>query len=100
VKLVLIEWVDAHSGRSMSWTDYEQMTSDHALLLHCVSVGWLLHDGEDCKVIVPHHYAMPGGEPVDRGCGQMSIPTVAVQRMVELCETVESERSGGWTRLR
>lgn len=49
--------------------------------MFCRSVGWLLHDGEDAKVVVPHVAIGPG-----HGCGDMTIPTVAIRRLVELEE--------------
>ena len=45
----------------------------------CQSVGWLLHDGEDCKVVVPHV-----AQQAEQGCGDMTIPTASVRRIVDL----------------
>jgi hypothetical protein len=49
----------------------------------CQSVGWLAHDGDDCKVLVPH-VAQVGGDEPDQGCGDMTIPARAVVKVVDL----------------
>ena len=78
MKLVLIEWVDSY-GCSSSW---EKMDVCEPKLLVCRSVGWLLYDGEECKVVVPH--VTVHGVLEDQGCGDMTIPVQAITRIVEL----------------
>ncbi len=81
MRLVLIEWVDSF-GCSTDWTPLEGNAPE---VLVCRSVGWLLHDGDDCKTIVPHISSEhPGAER--QGCGDMTIPNSAVVRIVELEE--------------
>ena len=81
LRLVLIEWVDA-VGCSSSW---EELSDIDPKPVACRSVGWLLHDGESTKVIVPHVTEKhPNAEA--RGCGDMTIPTIAVRRIVALVE--------------
>jgi hypothetical protein len=80
VRLVLIEWLDS-MGCSSSWQDLED---SRATPLVCRSVGWLLHDTDTCKVVVPHITNTSDPNVTPQGCGDMTIPTCAVTRMVEL----------------
>lgn len=76
--LVLVEWLDSF-GCSSSWQDIENVQPT-ALL--CKSVGWLLFDGPDCKVIVPH-LTFPADSP-QQGCGDMTIPARAITQIRRL----------------
>jgi hypothetical protein len=80
VRLVLIEWLDSF-GCSSSWQSLED---SRAAPLVCRSVGWLLQDTDTCKVVVPHitNTADPDVRP--QGCGDMTIPTCAVTRIIDL----------------
>ncbi len=49
--IVLIEWLDSHSGRG--WQDLDELERK-AEPLYCQSVGWLIKETEDAKIIVPH----------------------------------------------
>ena len=81
MRLVFVEWVDSY-GCSASWGE---LADSSPQLLTCKSVGWLLHDGADCKVVVPHvGGSIPGAQP--QGCGDMTIPTRAIVRLVDLAE--------------
>jgi len=75
MRFVLIDWVDSY-GCSAEW---ETLDSKDPQPMICRSVGWLTHDGNDCKVIVPHLC-----EWTNQGCGDMTIPSVAIQRIVDL----------------
>lgn len=77
MRLVLIEWVDSF-GCSSTWTSLSACDPEPMV---CRSVGWLVHDGDDSKVVVPHvaHNA-------EQGCGDMTIPTVAITKLVDLEE--------------
>lgn len=79
MRLVMVEWLDSF-GCSASWTPLGSPTPTP---LVCRSVGWLAYDGKDCKVVVPH---VAGEDEPDarQGCGDMTIPTVAVRRIVDL----------------
>jgi hypothetical protein len=81
MRLVLVEWVD--SARSPNWALFEN--GERPAHVECKSVGWLLHDGADCKVVTPHVGGPAGAEP-NQGCGDMTIPTRAIVRMVDLTE--------------
>jgi len=81
MKLVLIEWLDSHSGRG--WQDVERLERA-AEPLHCRSVGWLLVDGKNCKVIVPHISGEKNGNTILQGCGDLTIPTAAITKLTVL----------------
>jgi len=75
MKLVLIEWLDSHSGRG--WQSVERLEAA-AEPLYCRSVGWLLKDGKECKVIVPHIGGERNGDIMLQGCGDIAIPTASI----------------------
>jgi hypothetical protein len=54
--------------------------------LVCRSVGWLLHDTDMCKVVVPHITNTDDPTIAPQGCGDMTIPSCAVTRMIDLRE--------------
>jgi len=56
----------------------------------CRSVGWLMHEGPECKVIVPHW-----SQGTNEGCGDMVIPTRAVIRLVDLPAPALTESQTG-----
>ena len=82
MRLVQIDWEDSF-GCS---TDWEPMDSIKPEVPICHSVGWLLYDGDDCKVIVPHVAPDPGSSSYKKGqgCGDMTIPTRAVVSITDL----------------
>jgi hypothetical protein len=77
-KLVLIEWVDSHSGRG--WQDLETI-EEKAIPLYCRSVGWMIKETEHCKVIVPHISGEENGDVMLQGCGDLVIPTQSIVKM-------------------
>ena len=82
-RLVLVEWVDSF-GCPTNWTPIDQCQAE---LLVCRSVGWLIQDDEDCKVIVPHLSASKHANSTQQGCGDMTIPTAAVMSITELSKS-------------
>lgn len=80
LRLVLIEWLDAF-GCSSTW---EEVGDVHPRAMRCRSVGWLVHDGEDCKVVVPHLSEADHDDVKQQGCGDMTIPTCTIRYMVDL----------------
>lgn len=77
----MIEWVDSHAGRG--WQAAERF--DHvAEPLYCRSVGWILSENKDCKVIVPHIAGEKQGETLLQGCGDLTIPTKAILKVTTL----------------
>ena len=81
-RLVLIEWQDSHVGGG--WQMLSEEIEDRALV--CRSVGWLLLDGEQAKVVAPHLSQEEPGITL-QGSGIMTIPTKAVLRLVDLTES-------------
>ena len=79
-KLVLIEWVDSF-GCSPTWADIGDCAPAPMV---CKSVGWLIHDSDACKVVVPHLSQSDHPNANRQGCGDMTIPTLAVVTMIEL----------------
>jgi len=78
----LIEWLDSF-GCSQNWQPLD-FTAPKPM--HVRSVGWLAYDGDDCKVIVPHVSKETTAESERQGCGDMTIPSVAVLSILELKE--------------
>lgn len=76
-KLVLVEWLDAHAGRG--WQMAETICAA-AEPLYCRSVGWLVLETEDCKVIVPHLSGEKDGIEFLTGSGDLTIPAKAIVR--------------------
>ena len=81
MRLVLVEWIDSY-GCSPAW---ESLSDCQPKLMQCRSVGWLLHDGDDCKVIIPH-LSERHDDVTKQGCGDMTIPSRAVLRMIDLAD--------------
>jgi len=82
MRLVLVEWVDSF-GCSAQWQEILEVAPTP---LHCQSVGWLAHDTEVCKVIIPHLSVVGHEHSLQQGCGDMTIPTSAILRMIDLRE--------------
>ena len=80
LRLVLVEWVDSY-GCSDTW---QSLAGSTPAPLVCRSVGWLLHDTADCKVIVPHLSDASHQHTDQQGCGDMAIPTMAILGMTDL----------------
>jgi hypothetical protein len=70
----MIEWVDSHYRAG--WTAEPAVK----LPLKCLSVGWLVEDGESAKVLSAHVTS----EDRPQRCGDMTIPTAAIISMVEV----------------
>ena len=77
-KLVLIEWVDSHSGRG--WRDLDQIEED-SQVLHCRSVGWLVSSSGGCKTVVSSLAGDSEGGIIAQGCGDMTIPNKAIVKI-------------------
>jgi hypothetical protein len=79
--LVLVEWADAY-GCSPRWEDMSGELSPRVMV--CRSVGWLIHSDEEAKVVVPHISDDPGFGLPRQGCGDMTIPTKSILKIVVL----------------
>lgn len=70
--LVYIEWEDSY-GCSSDWEDLENCSPAPMV---CRSVGWLIHDDQKVKVVVPHLTQTDHPNSSLQGCGDMTIPNV------------------------
>ncbi len=86
MRLVMIEWVDSF-GCSADWQELAEVCQPKPIV--CKSVGWLFSDGPECKVIVPH-IADASENTAQQGCGDMTIPTTCIRRIVDLAETAQT----------
>lgn len=77
-RLVIIDWVDSR-GAAPRWDFLEDKDNS---VVACRSVGWLVFDGRDAKTVVPHLGSINTGAA--QGCGDMTIPTRAIVRMLNL----------------
>jgi hypothetical protein len=87
MRLVFVEWVDSF-GCGSGWSFFDGPAPSPVVAR---SVGWLLHDGKDAKVIVPH-VSVPKEGVKPQGCGDMTIPTRAIVRMVDIDEPKAKRR--------
>lgn len=80
--LVLVEWEDSAQPVS-SWQWITAYTEPD--IVTCASVGWLIHDGRDVKVVAPNL-----GHSDDQSAVQVSgvirIPTRCVTRITPISE--------------
>lgn len=77
---MLVDWEDS-CGAIARW---QYMDESGPELVTCRSVGWLVYDGKDCKRIVPHVGQHGGVDSRQQGCGDMTIPTSAIVKIVDL----------------
>jgi hypothetical protein len=82
-QLVYIEWADSASSVSGGWIELDGLQGRCALVR---SVGWLIQDTEECKVLLPHLT-----EDKKQGCGEMIIPASSVRSMVSLSVSASSD---------
>jgi len=81
-KLVYVEWHDAH-GVSPNWEYMNELVESGPAVCIVRTVGWMIHDSKVSKVIVPHVIGSEGGLRA-QGCGEMTIPTRSIRRLVYL----------------
>jgi hypothetical protein len=79
-RLVYVEWVDS-CGAIARWQYLDESAPEY---IRCHSIGWLVYDGKDCKRLVPHVGQHTGDDSRKQGCGDMTIPTPAIVRMVDV----------------
>jgi len=75
-RLVFIEWEDAHAWHG--WNEVEDLDDEAS---RCQSVGWLVYDGDNVKVVAPH---LSKATKPPQGNGIMTIPSRAVITLVDL----------------
>jgi hypothetical protein len=80
-QLVVIEWVD--SGQPIpGWQWLSEIDPRRAH--KCVSVGFLIQDDEQTKVLAPNLGSSNGDEDWDQASGLITIPTVAITKLERL----------------
>lgn len=79
--LVLVEWLDSHSGNS--WQPLDEIEKATGAI-HCRSVGWLVAEGKGTKVLVAHISGERNGNVRLYGTGEITIPEKAIVRMRRL----------------
>ena len=80
-KLLLIEWIDAHS--TPGWQSLDDL-AESAEPLHCRSVGWLVSEKNGMVVLAPHISGEKNGNLRLFGSGNLAIPTKAIVRRIVL----------------
>ena len=80
MRLVLIEWVDSY-GCSSVWRKLDEIVASP---LVCRSVGWIVQENPECKVIVPHMTQEIHEHVIRQGCGDMTIPSCAIIKIIDL----------------
>ena len=81
-RLVVVDWLDSF-GCSTTWQKIDGVDPEP---LRCRSVGWLVYDGKETKVIVPHMSDVNHPTAPAQGCGDMTIPARSVLHISELRE--------------
>lgn len=78
-KLVLIEWADSGHGYQ-GWKDLKSLSATSS---KCTSVGFLVKESKECKILVPHLDGKPNENNL-HGAGDMTIPCSAILKITEL----------------
>jgi hypothetical protein len=77
-KLVLIEWIDSHSGSG--WRPLDEI-ADAAEPVYCRSVGWLVSDDNGTKVLVANLSGERNGNLRVFGNGDIAIPNRSIVKL-------------------
>lgn len=80
--LVLIEWEDS-ARPAPEWRFIDDLEDLSAV--RCQSVGWLVHDGEDVKVLAPNLGNIDSNSDA-QACGIIRIPARSIVRVAGLQE--------------
>ena len=86
--LVRIEWMDS-SQPIASWKFLSYYRDNPGRPCKCVSVGWMIRDDEDLKVLVANFGGVENEvdpERTPQACGVIQIPTCCVVRISALNE--------------
>ncbi len=90
-KLVYVKWVDAY-GCSPSWQEIKGIPP---VPHYCYSVGWIVAESEHVIVAAPHY--SPANEEIgaeEQCSGDMAIPKIAIQCMIDLKKLGNSNDHG------
>lgn len=86
--LVRVEWLDS-SQPVASWKFLSDYRDNPSSPLKCVSVGWMIRDDDDLKVLVANFGGVENERDPERtlqACGVIQIPTCCVVRIFALNE--------------
>ena len=86
--LVQIEWLDS-SQPIASWKFLADYRDNPGRPLKCLSVGWMIRDDDDLKVLVANFGGVENELDPERtlqACGVIQIPTCCVSRISMLSE--------------
>lgn len=78
-KLVLIEWEDSQLG----FQGWKLVHEQPKQMPSFISVGFLVHEDENCKVLYPHIKDVQDDDDLS-GSGDILIPVSAIKKMIEL----------------
>lgn len=78
-KLVLIEWEDSQLG-FQGWKMVHEQPKETPSFL---SVGFLIHEDEKCKVLYPHIKNVNEEDELS-GSGDILIPISSIKKIIEL----------------
>jgi len=82
MKLVYIEWIDAH-GVEPNWEWMDELLAKVDYVCVTKSVGWLIKENKKQVVVLPH-WIEANKDTRAQGCGEMTIPKANISRMVVL----------------
>ena len=78
----MIEWEDS-AQPTPGWTYLASFEAP--AIIHCASVGWLIHDGSDVKALAPNMGDIEGGDSIQVS-GVIKIPSRSIVKIIELVE--------------
>lgn len=87
--LVMVEWQDSAQPIS-SWIYLSDVPEPR--IVECVSVGWLIQDGDVVKALAPNVGNL-GDPDAAQASGVIRIPTRCITRLVRLREAVDATAS-------
>ncbi len=74
-------YLPSFDGCSSTWEEISDCVTSP---VKCQSVGWLIYDDAQCKVIVPHLSQANHPNVKEQGCGDMTIPASAILNIKDL----------------
>lgn len=78
MKLVCVDWVDSYSGEG--WRPIEQIQSESELF-PCRTIGWVVSDNKHALTLINTVGGHMNENVVPIGCGDITIPKVAITRL-------------------
>ena len=79
--LLLVEWIDSHSGRG--WRPLDEIAED-CKPLYCRSVGWLVSNRNGMTMLAPHISGERNETIHVCGTGDIAIPNKMIQKVTVL----------------